>query len=119
MIEQFFIAATELVAMYLMQSTKYTDRKYSSIFGLLGQPFWFYASFTNQQWGSFIIGFFFTALWLKNFKYYWLSPKVKILKPKEYHFLIMDAVNKLPLDLSYLDHKDYIDRVLKEALHIK
>jgi hypothetical protein len=117
MIEQFFIAATELVAMYLMQSNKYTDRKYSSIFGLLGQPFWFYASFTHQQWGSFIIGFFFTALWLKNFHSYWINPKPERMKPKEYHFLIMDAVKKIKS--SNLDKEDYIDRVLKEALHIK
>lgn len=117
MIEQFFIASTELVAMYLMQSNKYTDRKYSSIFGLLGQPFWFYASYSHEQWGSFLMGFFFTALWLKNFKLYWINPKKQSLKPKEYHSLIMNAVSKVKS--SNLDQSDYIDRVLKEALHIK
>jgi len=55
MIEQIFIAVTELIAIYLMQSEKYTYRKYSSIFGLLAQPFWAYASFTNQQWGALFI----------------------------------------------------------------
>lgn len=117
MIEQFFIAATELIAMYLMQSNKYTDRKYSSIFGLLGQPFWFYASYTHQQWGSLFIGFFFTALWIKNFKSYWINVQKMRLKPKEYHSLIMDAVNEIKS--SKLDKKDFIDRVLKEALNIK
>lgn len=116
MIEQFFIAATELIAMYLMQSNKYTDRKYSSIFGLLGQPFWFYASYTHEQWGSLFIGFFFTALWIKNFKYYWIDSKNK-LRPKEYYSLIMSAVEQIKE--SKLDKKDYIDRVLKEALNIK
>jgi hypothetical protein len=117
MIEQFFIAATELIAIYLMQSEKYTDRKYSSIFGLLGQPFWAYASYTHEQWGSLFIGFFFTALWFKNFKFYWLNPQKQQLKPNEYHSLIMSAVDEVKS--SKLDKKDYIDRVLKEALNIK
>jgi hypothetical protein len=117
MIEQFFIAATELIAMYLMQSNKYSDRKYSSIFGLLGQPFWFYASYTHEQWGSLFIGFFFTALWIRNFKMYWIDSTQLKLKPKEYHLLIMSAIDELKT--SKLDKKDYIDRVLKEALNIK
>jgi hypothetical protein len=117
MIEQFFIAATELIAMYLMQSNKYTDRKYSSIFGLLGQPFWFYASYTHEQWGSLFIGFFFTALWVKNFKSYWIDPPERKLKPKEYYSVIMDAV--FEIKTSKLDKSDFIDRVLKEAFNIK
>jgi len=117
MIEQIFIAVTELIAIYLMQSEKYTYRKYSSIFGLLAQPFWAYASFTNQQWGALFIGFFFTALWFKNFKFYWIDIPKNRLKAKDYYLLIMDAVNEI--EISKLNKKDFIDRVLKEALNIK
>lgn len=116
MIEQFFIASTELIAIYLMQSDKYTDKKYSPIFGLLAQPFWAYASYTNSQWGSFFIGFLFCWLWIKSFKQYWIDNKY-LLTPEEYHTLIMQAVYEIKT--SKLDKKDFIDRVLREALRIK
>lgn len=116
MIEQFFIAITELIAIYLMQSEKYTDRKYASVFGLLAQPFWGYASYTHNQWGSFIIGILFCWIWIKSFKYYWIDNKYSLTQD-EYHKLIMQAVDEI--HTSKLDKKDFIDRVLKEALRIK
>ena len=47
MIEQVVIACTELTAMWLLQSKIASKRKYSPIFGLLGQPFWFYSSYIS------------------------------------------------------------------------
>ena len=57
MIEQAVIACTELTAMWLLQTKNLSKRKYSSVFGLLGQPFWFYSSYVSHQWGTFLLCF--------------------------------------------------------------
>lgn len=116
MIEQAFIAVTELIAVWLVQSKKDEFRKWSSIFGLLGQPFWFYASYKADQWGQFVLCFFFTAAWLKSFYSYWINPSKGITK-EGYHALICDAVDKIGSD-SKLDYKDYVKRVSKESLDL-
>lgn len=116
MIEQAFIAVTELIAIWLLQEKDKNYRKWASIFGLLGQPFWFYASFQANQWGAFILCFFFTLAWLKSLKTYWFS-KENGMTNQDYYELINDALNQLDTK-SKLDYKDYIRRVLKEALKI-
>jgi hypothetical protein len=118
MIEQLFIAVTELVAICLLQDKRESHRKFAPIFGLLGQPFWFYASYQADQWGAFILCFFFTAAWLKGLKDYWLVSKEQTLSSEQYFELITDAVEKIEKG-SKLDQKDYIKRVLKEALGIR
>lgn len=109
-----FIAVTELIAIWLLQSKKTELRKWASIFGLLGQPFWFYASYEASQWGAFVLCFFFTIAWLINLKQYWFKPKNGMTN-EDYYELITEALDKLD-DSKGLDYKDYIRRVLKEAL---
>ncbi len=119
MIEQVFIAITELIAIWLIQDKRDHYRKFASIFGLLGQPFWFYASYTADQWGSFFLCFFFTAAWLKSLNEYWIKDKPQLTN-NQYYDLILDALDKATAEKkSNLDYKDYIRRVLKEALNVK
>lgn len=118
MIEQVFIAVTELIAIWLVQDRREEYRKFAPIFGLLGQPFWFFSSFQAQQWGAFILCFFFTAAWIKSLGYYWLSDKQAKLNADQYYDLISSALDHLD-QKTKLDYKDYIRRVLKEALSIK
>lgn len=112
MITQLCIAIIELIAVYLMQHNQYS--KYSSFFGMLAQPFWFYSSYTHNQWGMFFICCLFTLLWIKNFKHHWIDKNT--LSKYDYYNLIIDAVNDI--DNKKLNKKDYIDRILKEALKI-
>ena len=116
MIEQIFIAVTELVAISLLQDKRNEFRKWACIFGILGQPFWFYSSYQAGQWGAFILCFFFTAAWCKGIKDYWLTPE-KGMTNDDYYQLISEAVDKLSQDEKF-DQKDYIRRVLKEALRM-
>lgn len=116
MIEQIFIAVTELIAIWLLQDKRKEFRKWSCVFGLLGQPFWFYSSYQAHQWGAFVLCFFFTAAWLKGVKDYWFTPE-KGMTSDDYYELISEAVDKLSQD-EKMDYKDYIKRVLKEALRI-
>ena len=120
MIDQIFIAVTELIAIWLIQDKRIEYRKYACVFGLIGQPFWFYASYMADQWGSFILCFFFTAAWLKALKEYWIYPDVDIKPSKEeYYELLTDELSKLENGQNRLDYKDYIKRIMKEALGIK
>lgn len=116
MIEQVFIAVTELIAIWLIQEKRQEYKRWASVFGLLGQPFWFYASYTAEQWGSFILCFFFTAAWIRSFKQCWLT-KEQGLTNQDYYELLVEALGKIEVDKSQkLDYKDYIKRVFKEAL---
>jgi hypothetical protein len=118
MMVQLFIAVTELIAIWLLQDKRENHRKFAPIFGLLGQPFWFYASYIADQWGAFILCFFFTAAWIKGLKDYWFTKREQSLTGEQYFELITDAVEKVEKG-SKLDQKDYIKRVLKEALNIR
>ena len=67
--EQFFIAITGVVAIWLtQQEVNSAWKKYASIFGLLGQPFWFYSAYTNEQWGIFALSLFYTYSWYVGFR---------------------------------------------------
>jgi hypothetical protein len=116
MIEQVFIAVTELIAIWLLQDKRKEYRKWACVFGILGQPFWFYASYQASQWGAFVLCFFFTVAWCKGIKDYWLTSQ-KGMTNEDYYQLLTEALDKLALE-NKLDYKDYIKRVLKEALKV-
>lgn len=73
MIEQIAIALTGVVAIRLSQDKRTEVRKYSSIFGLVGQPFWFYSSFVAEQWGIFALCFLYTYSWAHGFYNSWVN----------------------------------------------
>ena len=50
MIEQIAIALTGVVAIFLSQSKSEKARKYACLFGLAGQPFWFWSAYSAEQW---------------------------------------------------------------------
>lgn len=121
MIEQVVIACTELTAMWLLQSKSVSKRKYSPIFGLLGQPFWFYSSYISHQWGTFLLCFLFTSIWFKIFYDYWLTPEdQKRLEPEQYYSLLVEVTQQFkdPENSKNVSWKN-IDKLLKEALGIK
>jgi len=69
--DQIIIAITGVVAIWLSQDGQERWRRYSCIFGLVGQPFWFYSSWQAQQWGIFVLSFFYTLAWLRGLHSYW------------------------------------------------
>jgi hypothetical protein len=119
---QIIIASTEVTAMLLLSSKKQSIRKYAAIFGLIGQPFWFYSSYQAGQFGAFFLCFVFSAIWLKNlYSDYFMTTKkdnpLKQISNKDAYTLIMVALNKIKTgEQPNIDHYDYIERVLKETL---
>lgn len=72
--EQIAIAMTGVVAIFLSQSTKGDWRRWACVFGLVGQPFWFYATFKAEQWGIFALCFLYTFSWARGVWNFWLKP---------------------------------------------
>lgn len=48
-------------------------KKWGYILGLCGQPFWLYTSFTEKQWGIFILSIFYTYSWAQGIYNYWIK----------------------------------------------
>ena len=55
MIEQLAIAMTGVTAIWLSQSKSQKARRFACLFGLAGQPFWFWAAISAQQWGIVVL----------------------------------------------------------------
>lgn len=70
-IDQLGIACTGAVAVYLSQDMHERRRRCACLFGLAGQPFWFYATASADQWGMFALSFLYAWSWLRGFRLYW------------------------------------------------
>lgn len=73
--EQIAIAMTGVVAIWLSQDARESWRRWACLFGIAGQPFWFYAAYTAEQWGIFAMCFLYSYAWLKGVRNNWLKPK--------------------------------------------
>jgi len=71
--EQIGIALTSVLAIWFSQCKSFKIRRWASICGLVGQPFWFYTTYTHKQWGIFFLTFVYTAAWGKGFYHHWLD----------------------------------------------
>ena len=77
MLSQIVIAVTGIIAIWLTQDKREKRQKYACIFGLAGQPFWFYVTFNAEQWGIFVLTIAYTFAWLKGVHTYWIKPAKK------------------------------------------
>ena len=73
MLEQIAIAFTGATAVWLSQDTREEWRKWSSIFGMISQPFWFYSAYIAEQWGIFFLCMIYTVAWGRGIKNNWLT----------------------------------------------
>jgi len=77
MIAQSMIAITGLLAIYLTQQEYKPElKKYASFFGLAGQPFWFYTTYVNEQFGIFVLSLGYTYVWYLGFYNNWIKGKI-------------------------------------------
>ena len=73
MIEQIGIAICGLTACYLSQDPREKWARWACIFGLCGEPFWFWAVWKAEQWGILVMVFFYTFCWARGIKTYWMK----------------------------------------------
>lgn len=71
-IDQVLLGICGVTAIWLSQDHRERVRRWACIFGLAGQPFWLYATFTKELWVMFIICIFYTFSWWKGFNQWWL-----------------------------------------------
>lgn len=74
MIEQIAIGLLGVTAVFLSQSAHASQRKWACIFGLLAQPFWFYATWHAEQWGIFALCFLYAFSWMRGVYTNWIKP---------------------------------------------
>lgn len=60
MIEQICITVMSCGSIFLLSSKSSRTSRWGFVMGLLGQPFWIYASFTHAQWGIFAVSLWYT-----------------------------------------------------------
>lgn len=73
MIAQLGIALFGVAAIWLSQDALESRRRWASVLGLAGQPFWFWATFSAQQWGMFALCFLYSWSWFKGFRLHWMG----------------------------------------------
>lgn len=54
-------------------SRKEEWKKWGYIFGLCGQPFWFYSAWNSEQWGIILLTLFYTYSWIQGIYNYWIK----------------------------------------------
>ena len=73
MIAQFAIALFGVTAIFLSQSSDQKQRKFACLFGLAGQPFWFWSAISAEQWGIVLLCCFYTFAWSRGVKTNWMG----------------------------------------------
>jgi hypothetical protein len=73
-LDQIAIAVSGVIAVWLTQDRRESWRRWAPIFGMLGQPFWFYAAWKAEQWGIFALCALYTYAWARGFWTHWLNP---------------------------------------------
>ena len=70
-LEQIGIALCGVVAVWLTQDKRESWRRWACIFGILGQPFWFYAAWSAEQRGIFALCLLYTYAWVRGLWTHW------------------------------------------------
>jgi len=76
-LDQIGIALSGVIAVWLTQDKRESWRLWACVFGMLGQPFWFYATWKAEQWGIFALCTLYTYAWARGVWTHWLSPYVQ------------------------------------------
>src|SRR4029079_14185065 len=72
-LDQLAILITGVIAVWLTQHKRESWRGWACIFGLLAQPFWFYAAWKAEQWGILAISTLYTYAWARGIRTHWLA----------------------------------------------
>jgi hypothetical protein len=49
--------------------------RWACTFGLVGQPFWFWASWKAEQWGIFAVLVLYAFAWMRGLWVHWIRPR--------------------------------------------
>ena len=74
-LDQIAIAILGAAAAWLSQERRESWRRWACIFGMLGQPFWIYASWKDGQWGIFVVSVIYAMAWMRGLWVHWIAPE--------------------------------------------
>lgn len=72
---QIGIAVCGVTAVYLSQDARAARRRWSSVFGLAGQPFWAWEAISHQQWGILGLTLLYGFSWARGYYANWIAPR--------------------------------------------
>ncbi|MBB1599993.1 hypothetical protein [Variovorax sp. UMC13] len=72
--DQIAIPILGALAAWCSQERRESWRRWACIFGIVGQPFWFYASWKAEQWGIFAVSVLYGAAWIRGLWVHWIKP---------------------------------------------
>ena len=75
MIDQLFIGVFGVASIWLANDPRPNYRRWACVFGLIAQPAWFWSAWQAQQFGIFVLAFFYTAGWIRGIRTNWLGAK--------------------------------------------
>lgn len=67
------ILLTGASACWLSQDKRPNYRKWACVFGIVGQPLWFWTAYINEQWGVFLVSFIYTISWVRGIQNNWIE----------------------------------------------
>lgn len=73
-IDQIAIPILGALAAWCSQERSGAVTRWASVFGLVGTPFWFWASWKAQQWGIFALSAIYGLAWLRGLWVHWIRP---------------------------------------------
>ena len=74
---QVVITITGAIAIWAVNNPNPRISRYGCIFGLIGEPFWLYTSWTTGAWGIFILACIYTGCWAMGCYHNWIASFVK------------------------------------------
>lgn len=72
---QIGIAVCGVSAVWLSQDERIDRRRWASVMGLLGQPFWLVETISAGQWGIVALCALYTWSWARGFYVHWIKPR--------------------------------------------
>lgn len=73
MIAQIGILIFGMGAVFLVNDPRPAVSRWGPVFGLCAQPFWFFETYTHEQWGIFACSFVYAYSWLRGFHNRWIK----------------------------------------------
>jgi hypothetical protein len=80
-VEQLAIVVTGGIAIWLANDPRESWRKWASVVGLAGQPFWFFSLSGADQWGIMILAAIYTVAWARGFHASWRRGAWRRVRP--------------------------------------
>lgn len=75
-LDQLAIATFGVAAVALSQDADPKVSRWACLFGMAGQPAWFWATWQAGQLGIFALSFLYTLAWARGAWTYWIAPRM-------------------------------------------